>query len=225
MKLKQSKRFRVSSRTASRRTESGQPARAACCTTARRGRRAAGFVSGVLTAFFLMIPATSLFAQRIEAVVTQSAGQTDVSLRVRGVEAETVLDPLASGLESEIEYIVRQYTADGRLTALLGDRLLAEERRLYTAEWDPFADQYVLRDGGGEIRRFDEADELLRDFFSVGGITVPPPADGQESYLMVQARLQPIRFVPALGILAILLPDDTIATPWHRVPLQEVGNK
>jgi hypothetical protein len=179
----------------------------------------------VLTAVFLMVSATSLLAQRIEAVVTQSVEQTQVSLRVRDVQADTVLEPLASGLESEIEYLVRLYTADGRLTALLGDRLRTEERRLYTAEWDPFADQYVLRAGNGEIRRFDEAEELLQDFFSVGGITLPPPPEGRTSYLMVQAQLQPIRFVPALGILAILLPDDTIATPWHRVPLHEVVEK
>jgi hypothetical protein len=172
-----------------------------------------------------MLPVAALSAQRIEAVVSQSAEGTLVSLRVRGVEADTVLEPLGSGLESEIEYVVRQYTTTGGVTALLGDRLVAERRRVYTAEWDPFADQYVLRGDAEERGRFDEADALLRNFFSAAGITLPPPTERDAAYLMVQAQLQPIRFVPALGILSILLPDDTIATPWHRVPLQEVVRK
>jgi hypothetical protein len=60
---------------------------------------------------------------------------------------------------------------------------------------------------------------MLGTFFTTTGITLPAQAAETGDYLLVRGRLQPVRFVPALGILAILLPDDTIATPWRRVDL------
>lgn len=153
-----------------------------------------------------------------------------MQLRVNEIDAGQILEPLSSGLESEIEYVVRHYAEGRGLTALLGDRLIAEQRRVYAVRWDPFADQYVMWEAGvdGEEadpprdrRRFDDATELLAAFLRSPDIILSGTVTGRGDYLMVQAQLQPVRFVPALGILATLLPNDTISTPWRRVPLKQ----
>ena len=166
----------------------------------------------------------------IDAVVTRSGGEIHVSLRLEGVPDDTVLQPLQSGLESELEFTVRHYSEERGITGILGDRLLTEVRRRYIVEWDPFDEQYVVYrsepqgstavQGPGE--RFDSGDRMLGTFFKATGIVLPAVTSDGSDYLLVRGRLQPVRFVPALGILAILLPNDTLATSWRRVDLPEV---
>ena len=116
----------------------------------------------------------------IDAVVTRSGGEIHVSLRLKGVPGDTVLQPLQSGLESELEFTVRHYSEERGITGILGDRLLTEVRRRYIVEWDPFDEQYVVYrsepqgstvvPGTGE--RFDSGDRMLGSFFTATGIVL-----------------------------------------------------
>lgn len=212
------KRFPDSSKTNSRRSSRG-----------RLRRFPPRYCALLPITLFLLLPGL-LPAQAIDARVTRHSNATLVQLRVDQVDAERILEPLSTGLESEIEFVVRHYAQGRGLTALLGDRLIAEQRRVYAVRWDPFADQYVMWDAGSngeeagglrDRRRFDDATELLDAFLRSPDIVLTGPVTGRGDYLMVQAQLQPVRFVPALGILATLLPNDTISTPWRRITLKQ----
>ncbi|MFP4484113.1 MAG: hypothetical protein ACLFO1_04595 [Spirochaetaceae bacterium] len=186
----------------------------------------------VLLVAIMSLAAQALFSQEIDAHVLPSEGAGTpggrrVSATVRGIGDRVVLEPLGSGLKSEIEFVLRQYEESRGFGAVLGDRLIGEERHVYVVQWDPFSEEYVLHrlEEGERVleTRYRESGELLADFFSTEDMRVPQADTGGESYLLMQARIQPVRFVPALGILAILLPDDTVSTPWTRVPLSEAA--
>lgn len=149
-----------------------------------------------------------------------------LDIELSDYDPSPVLDALHDGLRSEIEFVARVYRPRRGIFRILGDRRLSEHGFRYEAYWDIFERRYVLVSEGA-TERFANQEDFLRAFFAVSRLRVPldeisDNLSEEDIAVAAQARLTPVKLVPALGLLTFVLRDDVLATEWVRCEIDTV---
>jgi hypothetical protein len=232
--------WRACSRTASKKTESARQSGTAPL---------ADLLRGSALATVLLLLATSLSARELTVDVSAAAGRGGIAPRIEGAPVDDIEASLADGMHAELDLILRVFEPVDGLAGLLGDRLLEEQRLELVAGYDPFAKGYRVErrliavprgdgDGGGDngdrssrvinggSRLVTRVADAVAALLSPGAVALPEAlrgADARERYLVVQARLRPLRLYPRLRVVSLVLAGYTLRSRWTHVELAGVS--
>ena len=130
---------------------------------------------------------------------------------------EAIVESLEAGHRAEVHYEARIYRRTTGLNRLFGDRLVAEEKVVYEARWDEFNSRYVVVVDEEFERSFTDADDLISFLLILDSHIISLPKESSDAiYLMCRAQIEPIRLVPPLTLLAVVVPKFRMSTPWRR---------
>lgn len=155
--------------------------------------------------------------------VTLNSDALRVSIEVDGADSSAFFRTLNDGLTTRLSFFVRMSESRPLLFGLLGPRFLAEFQLTHTAYYDPFRQAYVLDHPSGESL-FSDEQQLWSAFFTLADHRIPrtaidEPIDPQTLRVELRVTYRPVVFVPALGILSIVLSEDRSASAWTREPV------
>jgi hypothetical protein len=165
--------------------------------------------------------------QSLSADLTRSGEEPALELRLTEYEGDQIVSTLSEGMRSQVSFLVRLYRRSDLLFGVFGDRLVHEYRVVHEASQDAFRRAYridtevsgdavtVARD---KTRYFESRERFLQELFRVRSLRLDP-AGAADAYVLVQARVTPVRLVPALGLLSFFMSSDEVETAWIRLPI------
>ena len=144
------------------------------------------------------------------------------SFRPEDLPEGSILESLLDGHRSEIRFEVRLYRNIKGFSKLFGDRLVSESFVLYEARRDAINDRYIVTiDREREI--IFEHETAFTDFFfglESYSLTLTDPAP-EEIYVLCRAQVEPIKLVPPLTLLTLILPGYRYTTQWIPVTFRK----
>jgi len=199
------------------RRKPSMPLRSCSKTASRRNKPPAPFLiplAGLLMALAVM----PIGAQSLELGVSTHPDGIHASLWFRWNKQQELVSSLRDGMEARIVFQLRVYQHRGGLLPFFGDKLLTETRVARSAFWDFLDGKFVVESDDGSRRTYTSAPELLAGFLTLEDFPVsrlPPSASGGQ-YVIARARLEPVRLMPPLSIVAIAGAAASYTTPWER---------
>jgi hypothetical protein len=175
--------------------------------------------SAVLIGIFLFCPFAT-YAQSTNQAFQLDAGRLHASIEVSDPPAERIIRSVRDGLESEVQYNVRVYEYVGGFLGFFGDKLVDEYQRSYRARWDEFSGDFVLTSNGGSPFRTASARTFLTALFTLPNVdTGIRLKQGKQYYVLSDVRIQIVKLVPPLTMIAPFLAQRQMNTQWVKTEI------
>ena len=106
--------------------------------------------------------------------------------------------------------------------SFLGDSLVLEEKPSYTAHWDIFEENYIIRTSEDKVIRLTDEQDFIRDFFAIYRFKLlkADERDIKSYYVRGRIQLNPVKIVKPLRILGLFSSLGGITTQWMKVRLR-----
>ncbi len=169
---------------------------------------------------------------RLVVLVSVCAGQAAYADTVIEFSYDTdffshkeVIESIEEGHRAEIRFELRAYRTVQGIRKLFGDRLVAESTVVYEARKDPLNGTYVVTVGNVRENVFENTSAFLEFFFSLENyrMLLPPVEaenDTESLYVLCRAKLEPIKLVPPLTLMPVIIPGFRTVSSWERVSYQ-----
>ena len=173
-------------------------------------------------------PATLLALLTLAFVPTQIAGAETILVHSFAPEIsdqDATLQSLHDGHRAEIRFELRAYQTVSGIKRLFGDRLIANSVVLYEARWNELSNLYVVQiEGSTQGESFFPEDGQFIDFFFTFPATIIeiPPVDVSTVYVLCRVRLEPIKLVPPMTLLPLMIPGFRITSPWVKLQFDRI---
>lgn len=170
----------------------------------------------------LFINPRILFSQQLNTSAIIKEGKVTVKVRLDLEDYSNTLKTMQSGLKAEMLFEFRLYKKQYGIISLLGDRLVREEKTVYTGYYNMYDKYFILKENKGREIIFKDSNDFLENFFSLKDYVLkyPDRSNVNEYYLMYRIKYIPVKLVPPLNIVNIFTNSDNISTKWQRVMLE-----
>lgn len=157
-------------------------------------------------------------AQSVLCAVSTTGGVVAADLSFSWTQPADVIASLRAGLESRITFVVRLYEKRPGILPFMGDRMLSERIIARSAFWDFLGERFVVESDSGAQTSYTNANDLLKGFFTVSGLSLYtlPPADLRPRYVTARAQFEPVRLMPPLTLVSLVGAAAASTTPWVR---------
>ena len=174
-----------------------------------------------LVLFCLVIGSFPVCADTVSLDAARVGDLLEVSITLKGGDAEQVIASIQDGLKSEIVFQARLYERNRGLFSFLGDRLFVERKVVQVAYFDFFEDMYVVESELKGTRKYEQREEFMRDFFQLADLRLQDMRDLKREpgsyYILARIRLDPVRLVPPLNIISLFY--SSAVTPWQEIQI------
>lgn len=172
---------------------------------------------GLLTVCILLIVCFRSQSQEVTLSAVLRDGDVRVDARFDFDETDAMFDYLGDGLKSEIVFEFRLYEQSEGFFSFLGDRLLLEKHSAHTAHFDMYSGKYVIVDGEGEQREYVSRQSFLHEFFAISDYVLSEAFHRiAHCYILARIRLNPVKLVPPLSVIALFFETGSVTSQWHR---------
>lgn len=173
--------------------------------------------------FFLLLLLTpfGVWAQPTSQIFSVHDGHLWASIDVSNPPRQRIIESMREGLESEVQFNLRVYERNKGLFSFLGDKLVADWRRVRRARWDEFSGEFLITTAAGGSRQMRAAPSFLSTLFHLKTVdTGIRLASGHNYYVLSNVQIQIVRLVPPLTMIALFLPHRQIDTPWVETEIE-----
>ena len=175
--------------------------------------------NAIILVVLTLLP-TAICAQTTEQSFQMSGGRLHASITVSDPPSERIIGSLRDGLESEVRYDVRVYEHTGGFLGFFGDRVVGEYSQTYRAKWDEFSGYFILNAEGRPTRRTISAQSFLTELFKLSNVDTGIRLERNDRYYVLSdVRIQIVRLVPPLTMIAPFLSRRQINTDWAKTEI------
>jgi hypothetical protein len=130
---------------------------------------------------------------------------------------EKLIDSIQEGHTAEIRFQVRLYKKVTGLFRIFGDRMFAEYHPTFEARWDVFNNHFTIVDAEGRSHSYTSREQFLDHFLHLPDYPVSfEMQEDEEYYVLCNVRLNTMKLVPPLTLLAPLLRGRGESSSWVR---------
>ena len=155
--------------------------------------------------------------ERVSVEATYRATDTGflVDATLEPVLVEAVLASVSEGQRARITFVFRLHGPSSEFGMILGDTLVEEISVSRTITYDPFLNQYRIRDTRDIEEYHESIVSAVRDLFRVSDVFLPTYAANSGEYeVRVRATVNPMVLAGPVFIVEPLLADRTTSGPW-----------
>lgn len=139
------------------------------------------------------------------------------------VLVDAVLESVTGGQRARITYVYRLYGPSSEFGAILGETLIEEISVSRTIAYDPFMEQYRIRDSRGLEEYHESVVTAVRELFRVTEVFLPARGATSGQYeVRARATVNPMVLAGPVFIVEPLLVDRTTRGPWVVALRREV---
>ena len=170
----------------------------------------------------LFINPLILYSQQLNTSASVKEEKVIVDVCLDLEDYSNTLKTIRSGLKSEILFEFRLYKKQNGIISLLGDRLVREEKTIYTGYYNMYDRYFILKRNNGRETVFKNSNEFLENFFSLKDYTLKYPffSNANEYYLMCRVKYIPVKLVPPLNIVNFFTKSENVTTKWQRITVE-----
>lgn len=151
----------------------------------------------------------------VSASYTHDADGYLLDVRVSPVLIERILASVSDGNRAQISFVARRYARSDQYFGLLGNTLVSEILVTRTLSFDPYTEEYRIRDSRGHDEWYETVVNAVRELYRAESIRVPDhegassPAD-----LRIRAVINPMVLANPLFLVEPLLADRRLTGAW-----------
>jgi len=135
-----------------------------------------------------------------------------------------IIESLMDGHRSEVRFEFRMLRKAKGFRKIFGDKLLAEEERVFVARWDAFDESFIVTVDETTEHIFSDAISFLNFFLSVNSHRMAVSESLlDDDYLMCRWRIQPIKLVPPLTLMTLVKSDLQTNSSWKQTVFEQVN--
>jgi len=170
----------------------------------------------------LFVGSFALFAEQLNISANVKAERIIVNVSLDLEDYSNALKTIRSGLKSELFFEFRLYKKQHGIISLLGDRLVREEKVLYTGYYNMYDKYYILKRNNSSEVVFKDSDDFLRNFFSLKGYNLEYSflSTADEYYLLCRVKYIPVKLVSPLNIVNFFTNSENITTKWEKITVE-----
>ncbi len=168
----------------------------------------------------LFLQTILLFSQQTDLSVDEEAGRYVISITMLDASTEKLIDSIREGYTAEVSFQIRLYKKMTGLFRIFGDRMIAEYHPTFEARWDVFNNHFTIVDTEGRPHIYTSREKFLDHFLHLSEFPISfEMQEGEEYYILSNVRLNTMKLVPPLTLLAPLLRGRWESSSWVRKPL------
>ncbi|MCF7929427.1 MAG: DUF4390 domain-containing protein [Spirochaetales bacterium] len=196
-------------------------------TASKRNKRVRILLYTVLFLVLQILPAAALHAAHTRLDISPTDRGLYIDLDFHSGESGRILRSLQAGMSSRIFFQIRVYEHKEGLADIFGGRLVMEAEPKHILRFDPFLESYLIERSYGKTLHFAAPAPAISAFLRLEDYPIPLYAGENRRRREVRTRiiLEPIRLIPPLHILSLILPFTDIRGEWQRgyIDRQEAG--
>lgn len=133
---------------------------------------------------------------------------------------DKLIDSIQEGYTAEIRFQIRLYKKVTGLFRIFGDRMIAEYHPTFEARWDLFNNHFTIVDAEGRPHIYTSRERFLDHFLHLSDFPISFKIQkDDEYYILSNVRLNTMKLVPPLTLLAPLLRGRGESSSWVRKSL------
>ncbi len=176
--------------------------------------RARAVVALVVPVILGLCAAAALSADEVAVKATCGDGRVRVWAHLLTEQQARLVGNLRGGLQAQVSFQFLPYERSKGWFSFLGDRLLKEQNASRIASFDIFADRFSIQSEDGAVAYYDSEQPFLEAFLSVEALPLAPleVSDASRYYVLARVRLEPVKLIPPLNIIAGFAARGTVAS-------------